>query len=97
MRAKIKGTNFIVDVRPYHSKGQLVGYKNESMPPGVFYKPEELEFFSEPDWYAYRREAARDLLPFAAELRDHIGGPKVFVKTAIELADELIRQLKEED
>lgn len=97
MKARLKGTDFTVDVTPYYSNGQFMGYQDTAAPPGVLlYEPERLDFISEPDWDAYRREAAKDLLPFAAELRDHIGKPEVFVKTAIELADELIRQLKED-
>lgn len=96
MKARLKGTDFTVDVYPYYLDGRIV-YQDESTPPGaLLYRPEELDFISEPDWDTYRREAAKDLLPFAAELRDYIGGPVVFVKTAIEIADELIRQLKKE-
>lgn len=47
------------------------------------------------DWAAFRRETARNLLPFAADLCDHRGGPEAFVKMSIRLADELIKQLKE--
>lgn len=47
------------------------------------------------DWEKFRREAAKDLMPMARQM--DIGGyPSSIVKTAIGLADELIRQLKEE-
>lgn len=53
---------------------------------------------SEPiDWAAFRREAAKDILAgFAAKIgypiNDH---PEQYCKSAIQLADELINQLKE--
>lgn len=52
---------------------------------------------SEPtDWSAFRREAAKDLLPLAAQMCDYRGYPEKCVSYAIALADELIRQLKQE-
>ena len=92
MKAKIKGTPFEVDVQLYYDSGQFMGFIDTETH-SLHYNSEDLEFEKKPDWDAYRREAAKDLLPFAAELRDH-RSPEVFVKTAIELADELIRQLR---
>ncbi len=47
------------------------------------------------DWAAFRREAAKDLMPLAAGMSDYRGYPVKFVERALEMADELIKQLKE--
>lgn len=63
----------------------------------TYYSTQELTFDTEPDWSSFRREAAKDILAgFAAK----IGHPMTdyseqSCKYAIQLADELIRQLKE--
>ena len=46
------------------------------------------------DWEKYRREAAKDLLPLATQMKDYRGFPEECVSLAIQLADELIKQLK---
>ena len=48
------------------------------------------------NWEIFRREAAKDLMPLAAEMCDYCGDLEKFVEKAIEIADELIKQLKEE-
>lgn len=63
----------------------------------VQYVREEVEKF-EPefvDWPAFRREAAKDLLPLATQMKDYRGFPEECVSLAIQLADELIKQIKE--
>ena len=49
------------------------------------------------DWQAFRAEAAKDLIPFAARMKDYRGYPCDIVMEAILLADELIKQLKEDE
>ena len=93
MKAKIKGTPFEVNVQPYYDSGQFIGF-TDTETHSLLYNSEDLEFEKEFDWEAYRREAAKDLLPLAAELCDYRYGAKAFVKKSIELAEELIRQLK---
>lgn len=44
---------------------------------------------------SFRREAAKDLLPLATQMKDYKGFPEQCVSLAIQLADELIKQLKE--
>ena len=48
------------------------------------------------DWKAFRANAAKDLIPFAARMKDYRGYPCDIVMEAILLADELIRRLKDE-
>ena len=74
-----------------------------TLQPGmVVYKTSDLEFIDKPeplkptvDWDAFRREAAKDLLPLATQMKDYRGFPEECVSLAIQLADELIKQLKE--
>ena len=47
-------------------------------------------------WDSFRREAAKDLLPLATQMKDYRDFPWGCVSLAIELADELIKQLKME-
>lgn len=47
-------------------------------------------------WQHFRREAAKDLLPLATQMKDYRGFPEQCVSLAIQLADELIKQLREE-
>ena len=56
------------------------------------------------DWDTFRREAAKDMLPLTATFKITKGDTliatipmKAAVKTAIEYADELIKQLKEDE
>lgn len=112
MKARLKGTDFTVDVKPYYSDGWFVGYQDMAAPPGVLlYKPEELDFGSEPDWEAYRKETAKAILAgmvsnkvcrahpdddIEEELKAQKHAAKRAAYTAIIYADELVRQLKEE-
>lgn len=108
MKARIINTPVEVEVIPYFPEGMFAGFTDVSgrLQPGmVVYKTSDLEFIDKPeplkptvDWDAFRREAAKDILAgFAAK----IGHPmsdysEQSCKYAIQLADELIRQLKEE-
>jgi len=74
---------------PFNNGGY---YKSEVLPLECF------DLWEETDWSSFRREAAKDILAgFAAK----IGHPMIdyfeqSCKYAIQLADELIRQLKQE-
>lgn len=46
-------------------------------------------------WDAFRANAAKDLLPLATQMKDYRGFPEQCVSLAIQLADELIKQLRE--
>lgn len=106
MKARIRGTLCEVEVVPYFPEGMFAGFTDVSgtLQPGmVVYKSSDLEFLETPpklkpevDWDAFRREAARDLMPLAASVCDYRGYPGKFVETAIEMADELIFQLRQE-
>lgn len=107
MKARIINTPVEVEVQPYFNEGMFAGFTDVSgrLQPGmVVYKPSDLEFIDRPaplepivDWSSFRREAAKDILAgFAAK----IGHPmsdysEQSCKYAIQLADELIKQLKE--
>lgn len=56
----------------------------------------DVKFITTFDWQAFRAEAAKDLIPFAARMKDYRGYPCDIVTEAILLADELIKQLKED-
>lgn len=72
----------------------------------LVYQPRELQFQWEEnptpvDWDAFRREAAKDILPTLIEKASEIYEfeslvKDVWCKQAVEWADELIRQLKQE-
>ncbi len=49
------------------------------------------------DWDAFRAESAKDLLPLATQMKDYRGFPEECVSLAIQVADELIKQLKERE
>lgn len=48
------------------------------------------------DWDAFRREAAKDVLPAIIHKKSSMCSYGEFVKEAIAFADELIKQLKED-
>lgn len=105
MKARLRGTPCEVEVVPYFPEGMFAGFTDVSgtLQPGmIVYKSSDLEFLETPpklkpevDWDAFRREAAKDLMPLAASMADYRGYPGKFVQLAIEMADELIFQLKE--
>ena len=104
MKARIAGTAYEVEVIPYFPEGMFAGFTDVSgkLQPGmIVYKSSDLEFIETPpklkpdtDWEAFRREAAKD---FTVALVSSGSGlnPKT-IAYAIEMADELIKQLKEE-
>lgn len=87
MKAKIKETGKWIIVDPCNDGFYDVNTHD-------IYKPDELDFAAEFDWQSFRREAAKDILAgFCAS------GNRVLADAttslAIQLADELIRRLKE--
>lgn len=101
MRAKIIKTDKWIDVEKFKS-----GYRDKKTL--YTYAPEELEL-KEVDWDAFRRDAAKDIIPAILscdKIMEHIwnltGTGKHPAKTqdmvvniSIKYANELIRQLKE--
>lgn len=92
MKARIKETGEIVEIYP----DTLAGFLADD---GCYYKNEELSTELD-DWQAFRREAAKDILPSLIEKASEIYGleslaKEVWCKQAVEWADELIRQLKD--
>lgn len=103
MKARIINTPVEVEVQPYFNEGMFAGFTDVSgkLQPGmVVYKPSDLEFIDRPaplepivDWSAFRREAAKDILSSLCSFPPI--NYKEDVQQAINIADELIRQLKE--
>jgi len=99
MKARIRGTNIEVDVQPFYDEtGYFAGFKGGYN----YYHSADLVFPDTPDWdktdwSSFRREAAKDILAaFAAKIGHPIDDySEQSCKYAINLADELIRQLKE--
>lgn len=111
MKARIAGTVYEVEVVPYFPEGMFAGFTDVSgsLKPGmVVYKPSDLEFLETPpklkpetDWEAFRREAAKDILHSliteASKIYEFESLNKgIWCEQAVEWADELIKQLKEE-
>ena len=98
MKAKIHNSDIEIEVMPYYQEGKFVGFSDASSgyPFGVLYSPADLDFpgTSDRDWSDFRREAAKDIL--CAIITDGAGVNPEHITMAIEIADELIRQLKEE-
>lgn len=107
MKARIINTPVEVEVQPYFNEGMFAGFTDVSgtLQPGmVVYRPSDLEFIDRPaplepivDWSSFRREAAKDII--CAMLQDtrisYSQAYEWFCQQALELADELIKQLKE--
>lgn len=108
MKARIINTQVEVEVMPYFPEGVFAGFTDVSgrLQPGmVVYKTSDLEFIDKPeplkpivDWDAFRREAAKDILVGLCA-NNNIGyygnSNTALASSAIALADELIKQLKE--
>ena len=100
MKARIRGTNIEVDDKPFYDE---TGYFAGFMDGYNYYHSADLVFPDTPDWdktdwSSFRREVAKDILAgFAAKtgypINDH---PEQYCKYAIQLADEIIKQLNEE-
>lgn len=79
---------------PFNTGGY---YKSEVLPLECF------DLWEEPNWSSFRREAAKDILPAMINWRrQNNAGANILIskeeatKLAIEYADELIKQLKDE-
>ena len=96
MKARIRHTNIKVDVQPFYDEtGYFAGFKDGY----EYYRAADLVFPDTPDWdktdwSAFRREAAKDIL--CALIIHRSLARKDGARIAIEYADELIKQLKEE-
>ena len=99
MKARIRGTNIEVDVQPFYDEtGYFAGFKGGYN----YYHSADLVFPDTPDWdktdwSSFRREAAKDILAgwFAAKIGNPIiDYPQQSCKFAIQLADELIKALR---
>ena len=95
MKAKIRGTNIEVDVQPFYDEsGYFSGFKDGY----EYYRSVDLVFpdtsdWDKTDWSTFRREAAKDIL--VALCTTMPINMKEDVRQAINIADELIKQLKE--
>lgn len=100
MKARIRGTNIELDVQPFYDEtGYFSGFKDGY----EYYRAADLVFPDTPDWdktdwSAFRREAAKDILVGLCA-NNNIGyygnSNTALASSAIALADELIKQLKE--
>lgn len=95
MKARIRNTNIEVDVQPlYDETGYFAGFKDGY----EYYRAADLVFPDTPDWdktdwSSFRREAAKDILCAILQRQYEVMRP---VEHAIGIANELIKQLKEE-
>ena len=104
MEIRLKYTGEVVKVSRecFSSDGQLLGYViGDPAAPGgeVYYSKEDVA--EAPDWVAYRREAAKDILCAILRSNQTDDNNKPFrtfedlAKGSVACADELIKQLKE--
>lgn len=100
MKARIRNTNIEVDVQPFYDEtGYFAGFKDGY----EYYSAADIVFPDTPDWdktdwSSFRRETVKDFV--CALLQDNrisYSQPyEWFCKEAIELANELIKQLKQQ-
>ena len=88
MKAKVIKTGEVVEV--YHVP---TGWASGDLNITRFFKESDLDF-DYPEWEAFRREAAKDIL--CAIISATNGATSGDIAMAIEIADKLIKQLKEE-
>lgn len=98
MKARIRGTNIEVDVKPFYDTGYFAGFQDGF----EYYRAADLVFPDTPDWdktdwKSFRREAAKDILPAIIDKKSSMCSYEEVVKEAIAFADELIKQLKENE
>lgn len=90
MKARVKHTGEWITVNPCNDGFYDVNTHD-------IYEPDELDFTPGFDWSAFRREAAKDFI--CAMLQDtrisYSQAYEWFCQQALDLADELIKQLKE--
>ena len=100
MKARIRGTNIELEVQPFYDEtGYFAGFKNDY----EYYRAADLVFPDTPDWdktdwSSFRREAAKDfisgMLANVSPAANQWTTPEI-VSAALEIADELIKQLKQ--
>lgn len=100
MKARIRGTNIELDVQPFYDEtGYFAGFKNDY----EYYRAADLVFPDTPDWdktdwSSFRREAAKDfisgMLANVSPAANQWTTPEI-VSAALEIADELIKQIKQ--
>ena len=88
MKAKVIKTGEVVEVQK-----TTTGWTSETLDRIRFFEDSELDFNFE-DWEAFRREAAKDFT--VALISSGSGLNSKTIVYAIGMADELIKQLKEE-
>lgn len=97
MKARIKSTGEIVEVKPCKDLIEVEMYEDEN---GTRHFPFQLEFGKEPDWEQRRYEIAKDIL---VRLITHEDGcirnewsrmKEQYISDAIEAADVIIEGLK---
>lgn len=102
MKARIRGTNIEIDVQPFYDEtGYFSGFKDGY----EYYRAADLVFPETPDWdktdwSAFRREAAKGILPSiitaASKIYEFESLDKdIWCEQAVAWADSLIKQLKE--
>lgn len=92
MKAKLINTGEVVEVHK-----TTTGWASDNLNTTRFYNESELDFDYR-EWEIFRREAAKDIVcALLQDNRTSYSQPyEWFCKQAIELTDELIKQLREE-
>ena len=102
MKARIRGTNIEVDVQPlYDETGFFAGFKDGY----EYYRIADLVFPDTPDWdntdwESFRRDASKGAMCVLIGMGRDDGykySPHEVARYAIVYADELIKQLKEDE
>lgn len=88
MKLRVKATN---ETLPVAEDSFICGLRPDGCE--VEFVVSDVELIPD-NWDAFRIEAAKDLLPLATQMKDYRGFPEQCVSLAIQLADELIKQLK---
>ena len=99
MKIRLKYTDELIEVNgEYFDEGKFVGFLagDPAAPGGEVIYPKE-DVAEDPDWDAYRMEAAKDILcaMVGPTMYDLNAGAVAMVGAAIALADTLIEKLKE--
>jgi len=98
MKAKIRGTNIEMEVRPFYDEtgyfaGFTNGYNNYHSADIVFPGSPD---WDKTDWFSFRREAAKDILCAMIEARRPVTFQPVLIENALMYTNALIEKLKQE-
>ena len=107
MKARIRGTNIELDVQPFYDEtGYFSGFKDGY----EYYRAADLVFPETPDWdktdwSSFRREAAKDIvcailsagMEQTNDKNEHFHSFEELARVSVKWADELIKQLKEDE